>query len=212
MSPITLLDYGMGNLHSVAKALEKVGAQVVVTREPEEVRRADKLVVPGVGHFGACMTELNRLHLTEAIVEFLESGRPYLGICLGLQILFEMSEESPATPGLGFLKGEVVRFKGTKGASPKGASPKVPHMGWNQVLPQRSGTLLDDLPKNPFFYFVHSYHVVPQDSSLVAAVTEYPTSFVSAVSRENLFACQFHPEKSQQNGLRLFGRFVTISP
>jgi len=201
---ITLLDYGMGNIHSVAKALEKVGASVKVSAQPKEIASAEKLVVPGVGSFAACMTHLGEKGLLEAIQAFLASGRPYFGICLGLQILFETGEEAPHQKGLGVFKGRAVRFN----LSP---SFKIPHMGWNRIAKEKADTpLLKNIQDGSHFYFVHSYHVQPENRSIVATTTDYEKKFVSSVAQENIFACQFHPEKSQENGLRLFESFSRI--
>lgn len=195
---IALVDYGMGNLRSVEKALERVGARVLVTQDPRQVSVADKLVVPGVGAFSQAMRELRRLRLDEAIVEAVGRGKPYLGLCLGLQVLFEKSQEGDA-PGLGLLGGKVVRFRTTL---------KVPHMGWNTVAVRKGSKLLAGVRKDERFYFVHSYYAVPKDPAVIASRTEYGESFCSAVERGPLMATQFHPEKSQAAGLSILKNFV----
>ncbi|MBI4355737.1 MAG: imidazole glycerol phosphate synthase subunit HisH [Candidatus Omnitrophica bacterium] len=208
---IVVVDYGMGNLRSVSKALERLGAQVRLTSDPDEVAEAEKLLLPGVGAFGAAMAELQRRHLIEPITAAIGRGTPYLGICLGLQLLFEDSEENPGIPGLGVLRGTVKRF-------PSDSSLKVPHMGWNQVIryqtsdirPQDGCPLLNGIPEKSFFYFVHSYYADPADRSLVALESDYGLRFPAMIGRERLFATQFHPEKSQALGLRLLENFLSL--
>lgn len=203
---IVVIDYGMGNLRSVSKALEALGADVTVSSRPDEVARADKLILPGVGAFGAAMEELAARKLLDPIRRSLADGKPYLGICLGLQLLFETSEENPGVPGLGILPGRVRRFE-TNGH----ADLKVPHIGWNQVTTGRGGCpLLAGIPEGSFFYFVHSYYADPADRSLVSLETDYGTRFASMVWRGKLFATQFHPEKSQALGLRLLKNFIEL--
>ena len=207
---IIVVDYGMGNLRSVSKALESLGAPVRVTSDPTEVAAASKVILPGVGAFGAAMDELRRRQLVEPIKAAIAAGKPYLGICLGLQLLFEHSEEGN-TNGLGVLRGTVKRF-------PTGTSLKVPHMGWNQIQRQATSDkrqqngcpLLKDIPDGSYFYFVHSYYGVPQEGSVVALETEYGTRFASMIWKGQLFATQFHPEKSQALGLRLLKNFIGI--
>ncbi len=200
---IAIVDYGMGNLRSVAKALEHLGARVQVTSEARAIEQAEKVVLPGVGAFDAAMRELEARRLIEPLKIVLASRKPYLGICLGLQLLFDSSEEGQAV-GLGILRGTVKRFSST-------AAMKVPHMGWNQVtFSLESCPLLKGIPEGSFFYFVHSYYAVPRDVSCVAGETAYGMSFPSMVWRENLFASQFHPEKSQAIGLRLLKNFVEL--
>ena len=194
---IAVVDSGSGNLGSVARALTRVGAPPVVTSDPEVVRRADRVVVPGQGAFRDCMAGLSARGLDEALREVIARGTPYLGICLGLQILFEESEEQGPCAGLGLLGGRVVRFSLSSGGL------KIPHMGWNQV--SGHDPLIDD---GAHVYFVHSYHAVPSDRAVVATTTEYGGKFTSAVRKDNLFAVQFHPEKSQRAGLTLLERFV----
>mgnify|MGYP005844076491 CR=1 FL=1 len=202
---VVIVDYGMGNLGSVRQALNAVGCQAHVTADPEGVLKAGAIVLPGVGAFGRCMKNLEELGLKEAILEKLETGTPYLGICLGYQILFEESEESPEVAGLGLLKGKVVRFS----VRPE-SGYKVPHMGWNTISIKRPTPLLDGIEDGSYFYFVHSFYPVPEDEGVIATTTEYGINFASSISYENIFACQFHPEKSQKVGLRLLSNFVGL--
>lgn len=197
---IAIVDYGMGNLRSVQKGFEKVGHEAMVTRDPATVRQAAKVVLPGVGAFEDAMGELNRLGLTNSILGAIDSGRPFLGICLGLQLLFERSYENGEHAGLGVLKGEVVRFQLPPEYS-------VPHMGWNQAIIRRRAPILQGIDEGAHFYFVHSYYVVPEDRSLVAVEAEYHKPFCAMVWRENVFATQFHPEKSQADGLKILKNF-----
>ncbi len=199
---IVVIDYGLGNLRSVTKALESVGARVELTSDPRKITSAAGAVLPGVGAFSAGMRNLQSLGLLPAIRERIAEGRPLLGICLGLQLLFSLSEEHGLHEGLGVIPGKVVRFRGEL---------KIPHMGWNTISPVRhapAAILFEGIPDDSFFYFVHSYYVVPQDPSVVAATTEYGTEFASAVTRDNLFAVQFHPEKSGELGLKILENFV----
>jgi glutamine amidotransferase len=205
MSQVVLIDYGMGNLRSVQKALEKVGAQVVLTRDPGVVREAQALVLPGVGAFCDCMTNLDDFGLTDAVRDKVLSGAPFLGICLGYQLLFESSEEFGATQGLGVLKGKVVRFP--EGLHDGDERLKVPHMGWNTIRKQKDVDVLAGVPDQSFVYFVHSFYPVPEDPSIVATTTDYGVTFASSVATGNLFASQFHPEKSQKVGLALLSGF-----
>ncbi len=212
---ITLIDYGMGNLRSVAKALEQVGGQIRLTSSPTTLRKASKCVVPGVGAFGDAMRELKRRKLLEPLRDYLQSGRPFLGICLGLQLLFEESEEGENYKGLGIFKGKVIRFSSKLQAESSKLSLKIPHIGWNQIRWKVEGgrskekcPLLKGIPDGSYFYFVHSYYVEPKESNIIAATTEYGTEFTSMIWKENVFATQFHPEKSQKVGLRLLKNFV----
>lgn len=200
---IAIIDYQMGNLRSVQKGFERVGHAAVVTSDPEAIERADKVVLPGVGAFRDAIAELQARDLVPVIHRVIEKGRPFLGICLGLQLLFERSSEDGEHQGLGILPGEVVRFD-------LPSEYKVPHMGWNQVSVRREAPILPDRAEGAHFYFVHSYHVVPRDASCVALETDYGTRFCSMVWRDNLFATQFHPEKSQQNGLEMLRRFAEL--
>jgi len=194
-----VIDYGMGNLRSVAKALEFVGfGEVSVSCRVEEVESADILVFPGQGAFKRAMENLRRLGLIKPILSHVERGKPFLGICLGLQLLFEKSYEHGETSGLGLLEGEVVLL-------PPGV--KLPHIGWNQVWIEKDEGLFSGIENGSFFYFVHSYHVVPRRRNVIASTTDYGIQFVSAVQQENLWAVQFHPEKSQRKGLRLLENF-----
>jgi len=210
---IAILDYGMGNLRSVHKALEKMGLQAVITQDPTELRKAAGLVVPGVGAYGKAMENLRQLRLVKPISEFIESGKPFLGICLGLQLLFSGSEEFGFQKGLSLLKGKVVRFPfSPAGESSSKNSLKVPHMGWNAVHIQKRSFALDGIADEAYFYFVHSYYPIPEEQEVVATTTDYGGEFVSSISLGNLFACQFHPEKSQSLGLKIlknFGNLVT---
>jgi glutamine amidotransferase len=196
---IAVVDYGMGNLRSVQKGLERVGAEALVTDDPDRVASARGVVLPGVGAFGAAMRRLRESGLAEAVRDAIFHGKPYLGICLGLQMLFASSDEDPDSPGLGVFRGAVVRF---------GNGLKVPHMGWNQVHFRQRPAPFGDVPDGAYVYFVHSYHVVPDEEEIVAATTDYGGAFVSAVHRENVYATQFHPEKSQAVGLRVLAAFA----
>jgi glutamine amidotransferase len=200
---IAIIDYGMGNLRSVQKAFEAIGSSAAITSDPAEVRRASKVVLPGVGAFADAIAELRRTGLGEAFVEAVQAGKPSLGVCLGLQLLFEVSEEDGLHEGLGILPGRVVRFSPDSGL-------KVPHMGWNTLRILRPAPIFEELDKSPSVYFVHSYHAVPSNPSDVAAVADYPTPFAAAVWRDNLMACQFHPEKSQKVGLAMYANFAKI--
>lgn len=206
---IAIVDVCSGNLRSVERAIAAAGGDVVVTRDPDIVRKADKIVVPGQGAFGPFMQGLvERQGLGDALREAIASGRPYFGICLGLQVLFDESEESttgaPCT-GLGVLRGRVERLR------PADPTLKVPHMGWNRVTrvdPSRVEPLLAGLPDEPYVYFVHSYHAVPADRALVDLVATHGLPITAAIRKDNLFACQFHPEKSQSVGLQILRNFV----
>jgi len=200
---IAIIDYGMGNLRSVQKAFEKVGHSATVTNDPAQVRSASKVVLPGVGAFEDAIAELRRQELVDPILEAIHSGRPFLGICLGLQLLFDVSYENGRHEGLGVLAGEVVRFQVP-------AEYSVPHMGWNQLAIRRRPPVLEGIADGSYFYFVHSYYVVPRDRSVIATETEYPGPFCSMVWQRSLFATQFHPEKSQADGLRLLKNFAEL--
>ena len=203
MRPLAIVDYGMGNLRSVQKAFERLGHAAEVTRDPERIASAPGVVLPGVGAFGACMANLTSLGLVEPVKHAIRSGRPFLGICLGMQLLFEESEEFGPVAGLGVLPGRVVRFA-------PDAARKVPHMGWNSLRIVRRAAPLAGIQDEAYVYFVHSYYPVPADPGVVATTTAYGPEFASSVACDNVFACQFHPEKSQQVGLRLLDNFVRV--
>jgi glutamine amidotransferase len=200
---IAIIDYQMGNLRSVQKGFEKVGHQATITSDPAVLERAEKVVLPGVGAFGDAMAELGRRKLIDPIRQAIADGKPFLGICLGLQLLFDVGHEGGRHEGLGILRGEVVRFE----LPPE---YKVPHMGWNQLSIRRPAPVLAGLPDGVHCYFVHSYYVVPADPAVVATETSYPTPFCSMIWRDNLFATQFHPEKSQRDGLRMLKNFAEL--
>jgi len=200
---IAIVDVCSGNLRSVERALAQVGGDVIVTRDPEVVRRADRIVVPGQGAFGVFMTGLRERGLGEALREAIASGRPYLGICLGMQILFDDSEEQGPIAGLGVVRGHVIKLV------PGDPALKVPHIGWNRCMQRRADPMLAGIPDGAHFYFTHSYHAVPDDPSLLALDAEHGIRITAAIRTGNVFACQFHPEKSQAMGLRLLERFVT---
>ncbi len=200
---IAVIDYGTGNLGSVFNALRSLGGDAKVTRKPDDLKRADKIVLPGVGAFRDAMEALTDLRLCDILKEEVLSGKIYLGICLGLELLFEKSQEGGSCKGLGVFRGEVVRFGG--------AGVKIPHMGWNTVKLEKSGCpLFKGIEDEAYFYFVHSYYVRPGDASIVAARTEYGGRFTSMVWRDNIYAVQFHPEKSQDTGLRFLKNFMRL--
>jgi imidazole glycerol-phosphate synthase subunit HisH len=203
MSRIAIIDYQMGNLRSVQKGFEKIGHSALITSDPAQLAAADKIVLPGVGAFGDAMAELRRRQLVEPIREAILSGKPFFGICLGLQLLFEVGYEGGQFEGLGVFKGKVVRFE---------LPPplKVPHMGWNRGMFKARAPLLKGLADGTYFYFVHSYHCVPDDPGLVAIEADYGGPFCAAIWRDNVFATQFHPEKSQADGLQLLKNFAEL--
>lgn len=206
-APVVVADLGSGNLRSVEKALAAVGVEAIVTADADRVARADKLVVPGQGAFGACAAGLDRGGgaLRQAVLEAIHSGRPFLGICIGMQLLFERSEENPEARGLAILPGSVRRFAARPGL-------KIPHMGWNQTRPGPAAGLAAEkggVPDGAFFYFVHSYYPDPARIEDVALTSDHGLTFCAAVARDNVFACQFHPEKSQEAGLALLRRFAS---
>jgi glutamine amidotransferase len=201
---IAIIDYGMGNLRSVQKGLERAGCEAMVTRDIGQIQSARGVVLPGVGAFSACMENLGKLGLIEPIREVVRRKKPFLGICLGFQLLFSESEEFGRQKGLDLFPGKVVGFR-------PGANLKVPHMGWNRIEKKTDSPFLEGLCSGDYVYFVHSFYVVPEDNSIVATTTDYGESFVSSVATETVFACQFHPEKSQELGLRIlanFGRYA----
>ena len=201
---IVIVDYGMGNLRSVQKGLERVGHNAVISSDPAAVAAAERVVLPGVGASADALRAVRERGLEAPLREAVAQRKPFLGICLGLQMLFDVSHEDGEHIGLGLLAGEVVRFD-------IDASLKVPHMGWNRVRPAAGCPLFEGIDRDAFFYFVHAYHVVPADESIVAATTDYGGEFCSAVWRDRLFATQFHPEKSQSVGLRLLKNFAELA-
>ena len=208
---IAVIDYGMGNLRSVQKALEFVGAKVIVTHDPDLILNADSVVLPGVGAFKDCMANLNKLKLVDPIRKFIDGGKPFLGICLGLQVLFEESEEYGPVAGLGILPGKVVKFIDGSSDAKNGSLIKIPHMGWNEIKVKKELPLFKGVGDTPYFYFVHSYYVVPEDQNMIATVTNYGVEFVSGVQHKNIYAFQFHPEKSQTLGLSILERFSNLN-
>jgi len=214
---ICIVDYGMGNLRSVQKAFERVGAVAAVSRNPADIERATALVLPGVGAFGDAMGNLRQTGLVRPLLASVDAGKPMLGICLGMQLLFEESEELGIHEGLGFLAGRVRLFRFRDPATSSALdsdrrSLKVPHIGWNQIHVCRSHPLLDSVADGSFAYFVHSYYVEPADRSLVLAETDYGAMFASVVGQDNTMGIQFHPEKSQRVGLRILANFAGVSP
>lgn len=204
---IAVIDCGMGNLHSVRAALDRLGAAAMFVRRPEELHAAERIILPGVGAFGECMNRLRGSGLAEALGDkVLRRGKPFLGICLGLQVLARESEEQGRHAGLGWLPAHVQRLQ------PNGNEIKVPHVGWNDVNLHRESPLFTGLRRPAVFYFVHGYHFTPDDASLTVATCEHGTAFTAAVQWQNVFAVQFHPEKSQRNGLRLLENFLAWKP
>ena len=199
---IFIINYGLGNLHSVGKAVEFVGGEPVVTDDPEVIMRAEKIILPGVGAFADGMAGLESRGLIAPLLDAAQNGSPLLGICLGMQLLFEESEEQGVHKGLGLLEGKVVFFKGS--------GRKIPQIGWNQVRLQNDATLFAGIQNGDYFYFNHSYYCTPDNPGIVAAFTEYGISFPSAVERGNLFGVQFHPEKRQKLGLQILKNFVEL--
>ena len=198
---IAIIDYDAGNIKSVEKALHYLGEETVVSRDPQVLLSADKVILPGVGSFGDAMNNLNKFGLVPVIRELTEKGTPFLGICLGLQLLFESSEETPGVAGLGILKGKIVRI-------PEGQGLKIPHMGWNSLNVRDGASLFKGLEKEPYVYFVHSYYLQAKDPKIVAATAEYGVTIHASVEKENVFACQFHPEKSSKTGLAILKNFL----
>lgn len=200
---IAIIDYDAGNLRSVEKALLSLGEEVLVTRDRTELLAADKVILPGVGNFGDAMEKLKAYDLVGVIHELAERGKPFLGICLGLQLLFERSDEAPGVEGLGILKGEILRIPDKEGL-------KVPHIGWNSLHLQNEGRLFRDLPEGSYVYFVHSYYLKAENPQIVKATTEYGVTIDASVEQGNVFACQFHPEKSSWVGLRILENFAKL--
>lgn len=198
---IAIIDYGAGNLRNVSNAFDSLGIENTVTSDARLIRSAERVVLPGVGAFGDCMQSLSSRGLDCVIKEVISSGKPFLGICVGMQLLFESGEESPSVPGLGILKGKIRRI-------PDAPSLKIPHMGWNSI--ECRGALFEGLPENPFMYFVHSYYLDAADKSIVSAKTFYGTEIDAAVEYKNIFATQFHPEKSSSEGLKILSNFARL--
>lgn len=210
MSSVAVIDYGMGNLHSVAKALEKVGegVDIKVTTDAQTILSADRVVLPGVGAMRDCMGEIIRLGFDKVICEFVETGKPLFGVCVGMQALLESSAENDGVTCLGILAGQVEYFGDSLKDVKTGDKLKIPHMGWNQVHQEMKHPMWDGIAQDARFYFVHSYYVQPGNPDLIAASTTYGFPFTSAVSKDNVFAVQFHPEKSQHAGLALYANFL----
>jgi glutamine amidotransferase len=202
---IAVVDYQMGNLRSVQKALEKCGAQVLITSDAKEIADADQLVLPGVGAFRDAVAEIRRRDLVAPILDAIEADKPFLGICLGMQLLFDISYEDGEYEGLGVIPGKVVRFQPPPGY-------KVPHMGWNQARIVRQAPILKGIDDGAHFYFVHSYYVVPDANDVVAIESDYADPFCAMIWKNNLFAAQFHPEKSQRHGLKMLENFCQLGP
>nr|WP_264472808.1 imidazole glycerol phosphate synthase subunit HisH [Extibacter muris] len=200
---IAIIDYDAGNIKSVEKAMTFLGQEAAVTRDKDTILSADKVILPGVGSFGDAMGKIRQYGLEPVIRQVAESGTPFLGICLGLQLLFEQSDESPGVPGLGILKGKILRIPETEGL-------KIPHMGWNSLAFPVKGRLFSGLPEEPYVYFVHSYYLEAADEQIVTAVAEYGTRIHASVEQGNVFACQFHPEKSSDAGLHILKNFVEL--
>ena len=201
---IAIIDYDAGNIKSVEKALQKLGADVVITNDAQEILRADKVILPGVGAFGDAMANLKKFGLDKVIYEVVENGTPFLGICLGLQLLFERSDETPGVAGLGILKGEILRI-------PDKDDLKIPHMGWNSLHLQNQGRLFQGLSEQSYVYFVHSYYLKAEDEQIVKATTDYSVNIHASVEKDNVFACQFHPEKSSDVGLKILKNSVELN-
>ena len=207
---IAIIDYDMGNVRSVQKAFEAVGHQAVITRNRQVIADASHVVLPGVGAFGDCMRNLESYNLIDPIHQSIHSGKPFLGICLGLQLLFTESEEFGSHKGLNVIAGKVIRFQ-SKAAEDGVGLLKIPHMGWNAIRLRKPSPLLEGLSDGCYMYFVHSYYVAPADEDMVCTATDYGKTFVSSIGRDNIFACQFHPEKSQAGGLRMLKNFGDLS-
>ncbi|MCH5209717.1 MAG: imidazole glycerol phosphate synthase subunit HisH [Oscillospiraceae bacterium] len=199
---IAIIDYGAGNLHSVKNALDFLGAQCIITGDRDEILNADKVILPGVGAFGDAMKSLEDNGLSETVKQAIDSGKPFLGICLGLHLLFEESEESPGAKGLGVFKGKVVKIP-DRGL-------KIPHMGWNSITLAKSSKIFNNIGEAPYVYFVHSYYIQPSDKEIVSAYTEYGQSLSIAVENDNVFATQFHPEKSGEVGMKILKNFIEL--
>lgn len=200
---IAIIDYDAGNIKSVQKAINLLGEETVLTREREDILAADKVILPGVGAFGDAMEKLERFGLVQVIKEVVEKGTPFLGICLGLQLLFEESEESPGIKGLGILKGKIVKI-------PEETGLKIPHIGWNSLDFPSEGTLFKGIQPNSYVYFVHSFYLQAEEKEIVKATTKYGVTIEASVEKGNVYACQFHPEKSSDVGLQILKNFLAI--
>ena len=200
---VAIIDYDAGNIKSVEKALLHLGEEVMITRDREKILNSDKVILPGVGAFGDAMEKLRSYGLDKVIYEVVEKKIPFLGICLGLQLLFEKSDETPGVKGLGILPGEVLRIPDKEGL-------KIPHMGWNSLHLQNNGRLFEGIPEQTYVYFVHSYYLQAEDPEIIKATTEYSTCIHASVEKDNVFACQFHPEKSSKWGLKILKNFAAI--
>ena len=200
---IAIIDYDAGNIRSVEKALQHLGEETILTHDFREIQKADKVILPGVGAFGDAMEHLKHYELDRAIKEVIAMDKPFLGICLGLQLLFESSDETPGVEGLGILKGNISRIPEEEGL-------KIPHIGWNSLDFPREGRLFQDLPADPYVYFVHSYYLQAQEPQIVTATCEYGVQIHASVEKNQVFACQFHPEKSGEVGLKILKNFATL--
>ena len=200
---ITVLDYDAGNIKSVEKALNFLGEEVKITRDREEILSSDGVILPGVGAFGDAMEKLHQYGLVDVIHEVVDRQIPFLGICLGLQLMFESSEETPGVEGIGILKGKILRIPPAEGL-------KIPHMGWNSLHLQNNGRLFQGIPEDTYVYFVHSYYLHAEEPEIVKAVTDYSTTIHASVEKGNVFACQFHPEKSSRYGLKILENFAKL--
>lgn len=200
---VAILDYGAGNLKSVMKACDYIGYDAIITRDFKEIKNADKVILPGVGSFEYAMNEIRKYELDKAIYEVVDSNKPFLGICLGLQLMFDASEESPGCKGLGLLDGDITLIPSNDGL-------KIPHIGWNSLGLSNNGRLFDGINDGSYVYFVHSYYLKAKDESIVKASTDYGVKIHASVEKDNIFACQFHPEKSSDVGLKILDNFLNI--
>lgn len=200
---ISIIDYDAGNIKSVEKAVAHLGQEAIITRDKDVILSSDKVILPGVGAFGDAMAKIREYNLVNVIYDVVDRKIPFLGICLGLQLMFESSEESKGVTGLGLLPGEILRIPDREGF-------KIPHMGWNNIEVRKDSRLFQGLPENPYVYFVHSYYLKAKEEELVAATTEYSVHIHAAVEKDNLFACQFHPEKSSDVGLKILHNFISL--
>lgn len=200
---IAIIDYDAGNIKSVEKALNFLGEEAIITRDRDEILKSDKVILPGVGAFGDAMEKLHQYGLVETIQEVVKREIPFLGICLGLQLMFESSDEAPGVKGLGLLPGKILRI-------PKQGDLKIPHMGWNDIKIKEGAKLFQGLEQDPYVYFVHSYYLKADDEDIVAATTQYGVTIHASVEKGNIFACQFHPEKSSTVGLHILKNFVSL--